>query len=321
MKHMLRFLVFGAALILPATAQAENKLSVVTSFSILADMTKQIGGEHITVKSLIGANADAHTFSPTPGDVKMLGKAKVFFVNGLEFEGWAKKLVKSAGFKGEMAIASKGVTPIKPGEEEHDHDHAKAEGREHEHEHEDHGHQHNIDPHAWQSVANGIIYAANIRDALAKADPAHANAYKANAERYIAELRKLDAWVKAEIAKVPEAKRKVITAHHAFGYFGRDYGVTFLAPEGMNTEAAPSAKVVAKIVDQIRREHITALFFENISNPRLIEQLRRDGGATIGGTLYSDALSAVDGSAPSYIALIRHNVRQLVPAMLGNPGS
>lgn len=320
MNRLLRFVVIAVALILPATAQAENKLSVVTSFSILADMSGRIGGEHVTVKPLVGLNADAHSFSPTPGDVKTLGEAKVFIINGLEFEGWAEKLVKSSGFKGEIAVASKGVTPIEPEKKGYDSAHelkepAKAE--EHEHSH----HHHDIDPHAWQSVANGIIYAANIRDALMKADPAHASAYKANAERYIAELQKLDAWVKAEIAKVPEAKRKVITAHRAFGYFGRDYGVTFLAPEDVNTEAAPSAKIVAKIVDQIRHEHITALFFENISDPRLIEQLKRDGGATIGGTLYSDALSAADGPAASYTALIQHNVKQLVPAMLGNPGS
>ncbi|MEJ2123329.1 MAG: zinc ABC transporter substrate-binding protein, partial [Alphaproteobacteria bacterium] len=312
MRQLLRFAVICAALILPAVAHAETKLNVVTSFSILADMARQIGGEHVAVKSLIGPDADAHTFSPAPGDVKTLGKAKVFIVNGLEFEGWAKKLVKSAGFKGEMAVAAKGVSPLKPPHGGHEHkEHAKAEEHDHEHkehakaeEHDhEHGHHHTVDPHAWQSVANGLIYAANIRDMLVKADPAHADAYKTSADRYMAELRKLDAWVKAEIAKVPEAKRKVITAHHAFQYFGHAYGVAFIAPEGVSSEAAPSAKVVAHIVDQIRREHITALFFENISDPRLIEQLKRDGGASIGGTLYSDAVSAKDGPAASYTAM------------------
>jgi zinc/manganese transport system substrate-binding protein len=313
MKHY-----FAAALaillLVPAAASAKDRLSVVTSFSILADMTAHVGGDHVTVTSLIPANTDAHVFTPAPGDVRTLGAADVFVMNGLGFEGWAEKLVKSANFKGIPAVAAKGAETLK-GEEDEEHGHDDG------HKHGDAHHHHEFDPHAWQTIENGIVYVANIRDALVKADPAHAADYMANAERYTAELKDLDAWVKAEIGKVPAAKRKVITSHDAFRYFGRAYGVEFLAPAGVNEETEPSAKDVARIIDLIRKQRITALFMENISDKRLIEQLQRDGGATIGGTIYSDALSTADGPANSYTGMFRHNVGQLVPAMLGNPGS
>lgn len=296
------------ALLVPVAAVAKDKLAVVTSFSILEDMAARVGGDHVTVKALVAVNGDAHAFSPTPGDVKTLGAADVFVTNGLGFEGWADKLAKSAAFKGVTVVASKGVEPLKGEEEGDEHGHG--------------GHEHGAaDPHAWQDLANGLIYVANIRDALAAADPVHAGDYATNAARYTAELRELDAWVRGEVAKVPAAKRKVITAHDAFGYFAHAYSVEFIAAKGVSTESEPSAKDIAQIVDQIRKERITALFLENVSDKRLLEQLQRDGGATIGGTVYSDALSAADGPAASYVAMFKRNVGQLVPAMLGNPGS
>lgn len=305
--------LFALLLLVPGAASAKDKLNVVTSFSIIADMTTHVGGDHVTVKSLVPANTDGHIFTPAPGDVKSLGTASVFVMNGLNFEVWAEKLLKAANFKGISVVASKGVKTLKALEEE-------------QHGHEGDGHDHGAhndgrDPHAWQSLENGIVYVANIRDALVKADPEHAADYKANAERYTAELKELHGWVKTEIGKVPVAKRKVITSHDAFQYFGRAYGVEFLAPAGVNEETEPSAKDVARIVDQMRKKRITALFLENVNDKRLIEQLQRDGGATIGGTIYSDALSASDGPANSYTGMFRHNVMQMVPAMLGNPGS
>lgn len=316
MKRLVLSFLFFVAMSLAAVAQTKDKLNIVASFSILGDMVTQVGGEHVTVKTLVGRDTDAHVFMPTPNDVKMLGNADIFVTNGLDFESWATKLTKSAKFKGVVVVASMGVQPIKGEEEEHDED-----AHEHEHEHEHAHHHHDTDPHAWQSLTNGMTYVANIRDALIKADPKHATDYEANAQRYTAELKELDIWVKSEIAKVPEAKRKVITTHDAFKYFGSAYGVTLIAPVGVNTESEPGAKDMARIIDIIRKEHITALFLENISNNRLIEQLRRDGGATIGGTLYSDALSSDTGPAATYVTMFRHNVNQLVPAMLGNPGS
>ncbi len=296
-------------LLIPAAASAKDKLSVVTSFSILADMTAHVGGDHVTVTSLITPDGDAHVFTPTPIHVKALGEADVFVMNGLGFEAWAEKLVRSANFKGVSAVAARGVKTLGAADE-HAHGHHAHDGRDGE-----------SDPHAWQNIKNGIVYVANIRDALANADPAHAADYRANAERYIAELKALHKWVKAEIGKVPAAKRKVITSHDAFRYFGHAYGVDFIAPAGVNEETEPSARDVARTIDQMRKQRITALFIENVSDGRLIEQLRRDGGATIGGTIYSDALSAASGPANSYTRMFRHNVEQLVPAMLGNPGS
>jgi zinc/manganese transport system substrate-binding protein len=316
MKRIVALLLSGFLLALPSVASAKDKLTVVTSFSILKDMIAQVGGDRVAVKALVNSDGDAHTFSPKPSDVKLLGMADVFVTNGLGFENWADKLAKSAKFKGMSIIASTGVATL-PAAEGDDDDHGH-----HAHSDDQHGHQHgDNDPHAWQNLENGIIYVANIRDGLIAADAEHAEEYKANAARYTEKLKQLDAWVKAEIGKVPDNKRKVITTHDAFRYFGNAYGVRFLAPEGISTESQPSAKNVARIVDQIRKEHITALFFENIADKRLIEQLRRDGGATIGGTIYSDALSADAGPAASYEAMFRHNVSQLVPAMLGNPGS
>lgn len=311
MKRVVALLFACLLVAAPGTANAKDKLTVITSFSILKDMISHVGGSRVSIRALVNDDSDAHTFSPSPGDVKMLGVADVFVTNGLGFESWADKLAKSAKFKGVSVIASQGVATLAAAEED-DHGHG-------------HGHGETLhpdsDPHAWQNLENGMIYVANIRDGLVAADPEHADEYKANADRYIAELKDLDTWVKAEIARVPEAKRKVITTHDAFQYFAKAYGVVFIAPEGVSTESQPSAKNVARIVDQIRKERITALFFENISDKRLMEQLRRDGGATIGGTIYSDALSSVKGPAGSYVAMFRHNVQQLVPAMLGNPGS
>ncbi len=299
-------------LMIPAAASAGNRLSVVTSFSILADMARHVGGDHVTVTPLVPANGDAHIFTPAPSHAKALGAADVFVMNGLGFEVWAEKLLRSANFKGVSAVAARGARTLDvQGEDGHGHG---------AHDH-DHDHDHENDPHAWQDIENGIVYVANIRDALAKADPAHGADYKANAARYIAELKTLHAWVKAEIAKVPAPKRKVITSHDAFRYFGRAYGVTFIAPAGVNEETEPSARALARTIDQMRKERITALFIENVNDRRLVEQLRRDGGATIGGTIYSDALSAPDGPANTYAHMFRHNVEKLVSAMLSNPGS
>lgn len=314
MKRIVALLLSCFALALPSAVHAKDKLTVVTSFSILKDMVAQVGGDRVSVKALVKSDADAHAYSPAPADVKTLGAADLFVTNGLGFENWADKLAKSAKFKGVSVIASKGVTALQAEDGEDDHDHG----------HHGHGHDHHhadTDPHAWQNLENGMAYVANIRDGLIAADAEHADEYKTNAARYTEKLKELDAWVKAELTKVPEAKRRVITTHDAFRYFSKAYGVQFLAPEGVNTDSQPSAKAVARIVDQIRKERITALFFENISDKRLIEQLRRDGGASIGGTLYSDALSADSGPAASYEAMFRHNLGQLVPAMLGNPAS
>jgi len=292
---MARFVFAALALLLwHAPAVAQEKLKVVATFSILADFVKNVGGERVAVSALVGPNGDAHVYQPTPGDAKTLGDAKVVVTNGLGFEGWINRLVKASGTKAPMIVATKGIKP------------RKAE--------DDHGHG-DADPHAWQSVANAKRYVENIRDALIAADPAAKDVYEANAAAYAAKLDALDAEVKAAIEKIPADRRRIITTHDAFGYFAAAYGVTFIAPQGVSTEAEVSAKDVARIITQIRKQKIPAVFLENVTDKRLLERIGAEGGARIGGTLYSDALTDVKGAAPTYLDMMRHNVKQLAAAL------
>jgi zinc/manganese transport system substrate-binding protein len=291
-------LATAALLAVQAPASAQDKLKVVATFSILADFVKNVGGDRVAVSALVGANGDAHVYQPSPGDAKTLSDAKVVFTNGLGFEGWMARLVKASGTKAPMIVATKGVKP------------RKAEGG------HDHGHGHgDADPHAWQSVTNAKIYVANIRDALAAADPAGKTAYEANATAYLAKLDALDAEVKAAVAGIPADRRKIITTHDAFGYFGAAYGVSFIAPQGVSTEAEVSAKDVARIITQIKKQKIPAVFMENVTDKRLLERIGAESGARIGGTLYSDALTDEKGAAPTYLDMMRHNVKQLATAL------
>jgi zinc/manganese transport system substrate-binding protein len=284
-----------------APSWSQDRMSVVASFSILGDLVRNVGGERVAVTTLVGPNGDAHVYTPTPADAKTITAAKLVVVNGLGFEGWLPRLVKSAGGKATIVTATQGIKPREAEEGGHDH------GGKH-----DHGHD---DPHAWQSVANAKVYVANIRDALAKADPAGAEVYKANAETYLKELTRLEAEVKAAVAGIPEAQRKVISTHDAFGYFAAAYGIQFVAPQGVSTESEASARDVARIITQIRQAKIPAVFLENVSDPRLIRRIAAETGAKIGGTLYSDSLTAENGDAPTYIAMVRHNIKALAGAL------
>ena len=295
-----RFALTAAVVLLTLSvpAHAQDKIKVVASFSILADLVKNVGGERVEVDTLVGANGNAHVFSPSPADARKLAEAKVVFVNGLGFEGWLDRLVKASGSKAPIVIASKGVKPReRHGDQGHGHDHGRA------------------DPHAWQSVANVKIYVANIRDALTAADPAGRAVYHANAGAYLGKLEALEQEVKAAIAKIPADRRRVITSHDSFGYFQAAYGLEFTAPQGVSTETEASAKDVAAIIRLIRGKKITGVFLENVTDPRLLKQIAAETGAKLGGTLYSDALTGEQGGAPSYLDLIRHNLRELAAAL------
>lgn len=313
-----RRIVLGAALALavtvPAYAQDAQKLPVVASFSILGDLVKNVGGDRVAVTTLVGANGDAHVFQPAPADAKKIAAAKLVFVNGLGFEGWMDRLVKASGTKAPLVVATTGITPLAFAEEEdgHDHDHAKKDAHKEDHAGHDHGPS---DPHAWQSVANAKLYVANIRDGLITADPAGKAEYEANAAAYTAKLDALEAEVKTAVASIPEARRRIITSHDAFGYFGNAYGVEFIAPQGVSTESEASAKDVARIIRQIKAEKVPAVFMENISDPRLVKRISQETGAKIGGTLYSDALSYDKGPASTYIDMIQNNIRELSAAL------
>ena len=288
-----------AALFVAASARAQDRLKVIASFSILGDLVKNVGGDRVEVATLVGPNGNAHVYAPSPGDAKKVADAKLVFVNGLGFEGWLERLVKASGTKAPIVIATKGIKPLeRTGDHDHDHDHGRA------------------DPHAWQSVANAKIYVANIRDALIVADPTGKDAYFANAAAYLAKLDALEREVREVIAKIPADRRRVITSHNAFGYFQNAYGVNFIAPQGVSTEAEASAKDVAAIIAQIKKQKAAAVFLENVTDPRLVEQIARETGAKVGGTLYSDALTDDKGDATTYIDLIRHNLRQLASALV-----
>jgi len=288
-----------AAVFVAASARAQDRLNVIASFSILGDLVKNVGGDRVEVGTLVGPNGNAHVYAPSPADAKKVADAKLVFVNGLGFEGWLERLVKASGTKAPIVVATKGIKPLeRAGGHDHDHDHGRA------------------DPHAWQSVANAKIYVANIRDALIAADPAGKDAYLANAAAYLAKLDALEREVREVIAKIPADRRRVITSHSAFGYFQDAYGVSFTAPQGVSTEAEASAKDVAAIITQIKKQKVAAVFLENVIDPRLVEQIARETGAKVGGTLYSDALTDDKGDATTYTDLIRHNLRQLASALV-----
>jgi zinc/manganese transport system substrate-binding protein len=283
----------------PAAAQNAEKLKVVASFSVLGDMVRNVGGERIELVTLVGPNGDAHVYSPTPADGRRLTEAKIVFTNGLKFEGWIDRLVKSSGTRAEKIEAAKGVKPLKSNDEGHGHDHG-------------HG---GSDPHAWQSIGNAKIYVANIRDALIAADEAGKAVYEANAASYLERLDEVEAEVKGLVARIPPERRRIITSHDAFRYFEEAYGIDFVSPQGVSTESEASAKDVARIIQQIKRETITAVFVENVSDARLMERIAKETGAKVGEKVYSDALSEPNGPAGTYIDMMRHNIRAFSAAL------
>jgi zinc/manganese transport system substrate-binding protein len=246
------------------------------------------------VTTLVGPDGDVHVYTPAPADAKKVAQARILFINGLGLEGWLPRLVQSSGGHAEIVTATNGIAPRSIG--------AAA------------------DPHAWQSVVNAKIYVANIRDALVTADPAGAEVYRAHAEAYLARLDALDREVRDAVAQIPPAHRKVISTHDAFGYFAATYGIAFIAPLGVSTESEASARDIAAIVTQIKTMRIPAVFLENISDPRLIRRISAETGAGIGGTLYSDSLTGEKGAAPTYIELVRHNIKALTNALASEGG-
>jgi zinc/manganese transport system substrate-binding protein len=303
-----------AMALLPMQAFAQDKLPVVASFSILGDMVAEVGGDRVAVTTLVGPDGDAHVYEPTPADAQTVAAASVVFVNGLAFEGWLDRLIEASEYQGPVIVATTGVVPLEMAEEHHSEDEAHAEGEAHDHgpEAHDHGGQ---DPHAWQSLANARLYVANIEVGLTAADPGGAATYAANAAAYLAEIDAAEAELKAAIAALPENRRSVVTSHDAFGYFAATYGMTFHAPEGISTEAEPSAADVATLITQMKAEAIPAVFMENITDSRLLEQITSETGAKVGGTLFSDALSGSNGPAGTYLDMMRHNVATLTAAL------
>lgn len=310
-----RALLCSPALLLAKPIRAQERLAVVASFSVLGDMAKQIGGDRITLRNIAGPDVDAHGFQPKPSDAAALANAALVIRNGLGFEGWLDRMIRSSGFKGRLVTTTEGITPrMMEAHGHHSHDHGGA-GRRQNH---SVGPRQVPDPHGWQDLGLGQHYVRNITAGLIAADPAGEALYRRNAEAYAARLATLDHWVRAEIAQIPAARRKLVTSHDAFGYFGSAYGVRFLAPQGVSTEAEPSAAEVGRLIRLIRAENISALFMENMTNPATLQRIAQETGVRVRGRLYADALSVESGPAPTYEAMFRHNVSLMVPAMRGD---
>ncbi|WP_278371748.1 metal ABC transporter solute-binding protein, Zn/Mn family, partial [Vreelandella titanicae] len=320
-----RWLVGVSALLALPAAMANERVQVVTSFSILADMVENVGGEHVEVTPLVAADGDAHVYSPSPGDARSLANADLVVFNGLLFEGWMERLISASDYNGPMVTATDGIEPLSfAAHEEHGHDdHDEHDHGHDDHDHEEHadehaGHDHgNQDPHAWQDMHQAEVYIANIRDGLIAADADNADTYRANAEQYLQEMAEVDDEIRALIDEIP-ASTSVITGHDSFGYFSSAYGVTFLSPVGLSTEADPSGASMAALVDVIEQENVKALFHENMTNQSIITQLAEETGLPIAGTLYADALAA-EGEASTYLGMMRHNAHVLHDA-LAQPG-
>lgn len=286
-------LMLALSALFTAPAVMAKTVQAVASFSVLADIVQNVGGEHVVVKSLVGPNGDPHSFEPTPKDSQSLAHADVVFVSGLGMEGWMDRLIASSGYKGQTVVASSGINTRKMEED------GKTI----------------TDPHAWNSMQNGVTYATNVMNALIAADPADADYFRQHGRAYIAQLEKLDSWAQQEFAQIPQSKRKVLTSHDAFGYFGQRYGVSFLSPVGFSTESEASASDVAELITQLKKEKINAWFIENQTDPRLVKQIASATGAKQGGELYPEALTEKGGEADSYIAAFKHNVSAMVASM------
>ncbi|MBU9857007.1 metal ABC transporter substrate-binding protein [Rahnella bonaserana] len=281
-----------AALLSSPLAMAKT-VDAVASFSILGDIVQEVGGDHVKVTTLVGPDGDPHSFEPSPKDSKAINASDVVFVSGLGLEGWIDRLVTASGYKGHLVTASEGVNSRK----------MEEDGKQ------------ITDPHAWNSMANGVIYATNVMNALIKADPEDADYFRQRGTAYIEQLQKLDAWAKTEFTGIPQSKRKVLTSHDAFGYFGQEYHVSFMAPVGFSTEAEASASGVASLIKQIKEEKVKTYFIENQTDPRLVKQIAAASGAQPGGELYPEALSGPQGPATTYIKAFKHNVETIVASM------
>ncbi|MDO7645501.1 MAG: metal ABC transporter substrate-binding protein [Reinekea forsetii] len=292
------FILLLMGLTLPLFSVAADKIKVVATFSVLADMVEQIAGDAIELTTLVGLNSDAHVYQIRPIDAKHVSEADLLVTNGLGFEGWLGRLEQSSGFKGRKLVASDGIEAI------HHEGHA---------DHADHG-DGDLDPHAWHSLSNGRQYVSNIAQALIDVDPAHADHYQRNLVRYLAEIDALDLELSGRVAAIPEGQRRVITSHDAFAYLAQAYGFEFFSPQRISTEAQPSARDIAQLIRQIREQGIGALFIENISDDRLMQQIASETDVKLGGKLYSGALSGANEPASTYLAMMRHNVTLLLAA-------
>ena len=288
-RHLISAMIFAS---IANASFAEDRLKIVASFSILGDMVEQVVGDLTDVTTIVGPDADAHVYQPSVADARAVADADIIFVNGLGFETWSDTLISESGTSATVHVATAGVKIV------------TIDG--------------STDPHAWNSLSNGVVYVNNIAATLSEKLPAKADMIEANRAAYVDQLLALDTATKATLANLPANKRTVVTAHDAFGYLADAYGMTFLAPVGIDTEAEPSAQDLAILIDQLKADGAAALFVENITSPALVQQIADETGLTIGGRLFSDALSEHGGPATSYLAMFEHNLETLLTALEGN---
>lgn len=297
----------SAALLLAiaSPAAAQERLNVIASFSIIGDFAKEVGGDAIELTTLVGPNSDAHVYEPRPADARALAGADVILVNGLDFEGFMTRLIDASGSEGTITVLTDGAKIIEDPAGGHYH-YVNGEAIFHAAPH---------DPHAWQSISNAKVYAGNIAEAFCEADAARCETYRKNAEAYDEKLDALAAEIDIMFEGLPQDRRVAVVTHNAFRYFGDEHGVTFLSPQGVSTEAEASAADVAGLVREMREKNAAAVFAENISDTRLIEQIAQEAGQEVSGTLYSDVLSEEGGSAPSYIDMMTRNAELITSSM------
>lgn len=274
---------------------ASRPLRVVATFSILHDMASQVGGPQVEATALVGPDSDAHVYEPTAADVRTLAAADLLIANGLGFEHWLQRLTAAAGYKRPLLIASTGID-VRLIPETRD-----------------------TDPHAWQDLKNGQRYVDNIAQVLSRLDPANAPSYRRRAQAYRDQLGRLDRSLREQFAQVPPQRRRILTSHDAFGYFASAYGIQFIGARRWNTATEASAHEIAALVRLIRKERVSAVFMENITDPRLIETVSAETGTQVGGTLYSDALSHPGKPAATYLLMMQHNSQVLLQALNAPP--
>ncbi|WP_100152618.1 metal ABC transporter substrate-binding protein [Snodgrassella alvi] len=269
-------------------------LPVITSFSILGDVTRQIGGERVQVRSLIGNDQDAHMYQLVSKDLRDMRSARLILLNGLGLEPLSLQRAAQQS-RVPLATVTQGIQPLMMADDGHHH------------------HQ-QTDPHIWNDPVLMQTYARNVAGALIKVDPQGKAYYQQRLAAYQRQLAELNNWATKIFNAVPADKRKVLTGHDAFAYMAKRYSIQFIAPQGVSTEAEPSARQVAAIISQIRRENIKAIFIENIKNPKMVQRIASETQTKISGRLYSDALSN-GAPAATYIDMFRFNVNALAAAM------
>jgi zinc/manganese transport system substrate-binding protein len=300
-----RFFILLPALLIAGQVRAAERIPVIATFSVIGDMLANVGGDHVDIKTIVGAGGDCELYQPTAADVATIATARAVFINDLneEFEPWLEPLLKQARFTGTKVVVTRGVRTL-TAEEEHPISGRQLPAA--------------IDQHAWLDPHNGVIYVRNIAEALARLDPSGAADYRANAATYTREIQTVDDWARREFAAVPAAKRRVLASHDSLEYIANAYGITLLSVNGWTNKSEPSAAELAKLARQIRSGHVKALFLDSITDPRAMQRIADETGAVIGGTLYGDSLSPSGSEADSYVNMLRHDVATLKAGMLRN---